>query len=424
MKLGSRLNLLITDINKSGIGIGKHEEKNIYIPSTMVGDEVVVKIKDVSRDYVRADLLEVVKASSNRITPACSYYPECGGCSLQHMNGASYLAFKTNLVHNILSELGVSIDVLGEIIQTGFGHRRRVSLKVALDSELKIGFFREGTNDIVDIDKCAVATSEINHLIEPLRKFIKDLQLPHIVKGISLTVLDEAIDLVAQTSEYFTKSDKVKIKDFCLKYNIARFTQDSDKPVVIFENELAVIEFAGNKVSYPTNSFLQATKHAESKINEIIASHLIDGFEIADLFCGLGTYSFACLKSADHVSAYEGSYEMVLAAQNAVNDSGLSEKIQFYSRDLFKRPLIAKDLNKFDLVILNPPRDGAKNQVIELAKSKVSKIIMVSCNPDSFKRDTKLLCKADYQLISLTPIDQFYFTKHLELVGIFEKIKI
>jgi|SaaInlStandDraft_6_1057023.scaffolds.fasta_scaffold21533_1 23S rRNA (uracil1939-C5)-methyltransferase len=422
MKLGRKITLPITDINKAGIGIGKYEERNIYIPSSMIGDEVVARIRDVSKEYVKADLVEVIKPSSNRAIAACLYYPKCGGCSLQHMNETSYLDFKTQIARNILSELNIESEILTELVQTGFAARRRVSLKVAVDPEIQIGFFAEGTNDIVTISKCLVASDEINGLIEPLRVFIADLQLPHIVSGISLTMLDNAIDLVAHTREYFTKSDKVKIKDFCLKNNIARFTQDSDKPIVIFENEFAIITFAGSAVNYPANSFLQATKHAEEQINKIIAGHLIQDTSVADLFCGLGPYSFNCLKIVDQVAAYEGSQEMVTSAQNAALESGLSDKIRFFCRDLFKRPVLAKDLNKFDIVILNPPRDGAKNQVIELAKSRVSKIIMVSCNPDSFKRDTKLLLKADYKLTSLTPIDQFYFTKHLELIGVFTLI--
>ncbi|MBL6785385.1 MAG: class I SAM-dependent RNA methyltransferase [Rickettsiales bacterium] len=421
IKLGQELKVKIEDHNEKGIAIARYEGKKLFIKSVIKDEEALVKIIDVRDKYFKAKLLKVIDSSSSRADPPCQYYDECGGCNLQHFTDEAYLNLKHRFAKNIIDNLGVNQDVLQKVEYVGAKARRKVSLKISYDEILKVGFFQENTNQVVDISSCYIASDRINKIIVKLKDLLLSLNNCRIIKEILLTDLSDKIDIVAKTSEYFTKTDKQIIKDFAELNNIARFTQITDQEIVIFDNNSAAIDFGKFLINYPSDSFIQASKIAETTIVKIIKSYSKTQQNILDLFAGLGTYSFNFCLDAYSISAYEGNKVMVNAALQAIIKYNLEDKIRFFTRDLFKKPLISKELKKFDLVIINPPRDGAKNQIIELSKTNIPIIIIVSCNPTSFNRDAKILISGNYSLIELTPIDQFYYSSHLELVGVFKK---
>jgi len=165
---------------------------------------------------------------------------------------------------------------------------------------------------------------------------------------------------------------------------------------------------------------LQATATGQDAIISCVLNYLKDCRHIADLFSGCGTYSFALASQAISIEAFEVNEAMSLAAHNAATKHDLNHKIRTSTRDLFARPLKEHELNRFDAVVINPPRTGAQAQIKQLSShQKIHAICMVSCNPSTFERDAKQLLSAGYKLTSVTPIDQFYWSNHLELVGLF-----
>jgi 23S rRNA (uracil1939-C5)-methyltransferase len=417
--LGQEVKLIINKLNNNTDGIASYNGMNIYVGNTLVGDEVIAKIYEKREGYAKAKLLEIVKPSSMRITPPCRYYDKCGGCNMQHFNKATYLGFKEKIADEIVSDLTNGSLKTARIFETGFNDRRKLNLKISFETELKIGFFKEMSHQVVDIAECLVADDRINNLIPHIRALLSKMKIKRILKEITIYDLGHSFDIMLNSSEYLTKFDKVIITEFCLQNNIARFSQNIDQENIIFDNKNAYFELKDIKIFPPINYFIQASAKVENRIVDVIKEHVSQDDNVLDLFAGLGTYSFSIYGLVKNITAYEGSKNMVNVTKKMIAENQL-ESVNVFYRDLFKRPIAVKDLSKFDKVIINPPRDGAKNQIIQISKSKIRKIIMVSCNPVTFKRDSKILIKAGFKMTYLQALDQFYANTHLELIAIFE----
>ncbi|MCC7260677.1 MAG: class I SAM-dependent RNA methyltransferase, partial [Alphaproteobacteria bacterium] len=189
----------------------------------------------------------------------------------------------------------------------------------------------------------------------------------------------------------------------------------------VFERS-AVEQRCGNTyVEIPPGAFLQATETAVHAITGILLQALEGYRSVADIYSGLGTYSLPLAEAGCRVSAFEGNAGMVAALHNAAWQQGLEAQVTAMTRDLFRDPLPARALSAFDAVVINPPRNGAGPQAAQLAESRVPVIVMVSCNPATFARDAAMLKKGGYILAEATPIDQFLWSAHLELVAVFKK---
>ena len=417
--LGQEVKLIINKLNPKADGIASYDDMNIYVAKTLVGDEVIAKIYEKRDGYAKAELLEIVKASPMRIKPPCRYYGKCGGCNMQHFNQTSYLDFKQKISDDIATDLTKGSVKAASIFETGYNDRRKLNLKISSESELKIGFFKELSHQVVDITECLIANNRINKLIPHIRVLLNEIKIKRILKEITIYDLGHSFDIILNTSEYLTKADKESIKEFCSQNNIARFAQSIDQEHIIFDNMNAYLELKDMQILPPINYFMQASYKVENRIVGAIKEHIDKNDNVLDLFAGLGTYSISIYGLVKNITAYEGSKNMVNVTKRMIAENQLDRLNVFY-RDLFRRPVSAKDLSKFDKVIINPPRDGAKNQIIQISKSKIRKIIMVSCNPVTFKRDSKILIKEGFKMTYLQSLDQFYANTHLELIAIFE----
>ena len=202
---------------------------------------------------------------------------------------------------------------------------------------------------------------------------------------------------------------------------VSRRVPQAEDPVTLYDTDQATITFADVEVMLPPGAFLQATRAGQEAITAQVVKHLQHRDMIADLYSGCGTYSFPLIQHANRVSAYEGVSEMAAAMNNACVRHGLDERMQTTVRDLFSDPLSAEELNAFDGVVINPPRNGALPQVKQIGKSKIRQVVMVSCDPSTFKRDASALLAAGYTLTEVTPIDQFTWSHHLEVVAAFHR---
>lgn len=419
MLLGQEIKLIITNINSKAEGIASYKNINIYVAKTVVGDEVIAKIYDKREGYAKAKLLEITKASPMRINPPCLYYDKCGGCNMQHFNHNSYLDFKQNIADEIAVDLTKGSLKSGRIFETGYNERRKLNLKINFDSDLKIGFYTELSHKVVDVKKCLIATDRINKLMPKLRVLLNSIKIKRILKEIIIYDLGHSFDIMLSCLEYLTKHDKENIRNFCEDNNVARFAQFINHEEIIFDNHAAFIEFANLKIYPPVNYFIQASRKIEEKIIEVIANNINHGDNVLELFAGVGTYSFSIYDKVTNITAYEGIKNMVMAAKEVISENQL-KNVEYFYRDLFKKPLQSKEVAKYDVAIINPPRDGAKNQIIQISKSRIHKVIMVSCNPITFKRDSKIMLQNGFKISTLLPLDQFYANIHLEMVAVFE----
>lgn len=418
------ISLKIDSIRTPGDGVGKHNNKSVYVPFTCSGDEIEAKITDESSSRIQADLIELKHASALRQTPPCEYFAKCGGCKLQHVNEKTYDDFKIGIVKDVLRDLGLKDMKLEPFYKVPLNSRRRVDLKVSVEKDVvKLGFFAARSHDVVDVQKCIVAEDSINAILPALREVISSLQKPSIINSVSITKLAEGLDILIIAKSKLTDEDAEAFSQLAKGANIIRLSQTYDALDKSYEKiidlERAYVTFGETQVNIPVGSFLQATSSSQDKLIEFVVQNLKNSKKVADLYAGCGTFSFPLVKSAKFIGSYEGSEAMVSAIYSSAVKNNLDNKINATQRDLFKKPLNEKELNNFDAVVINPPRNGALPQIKNISKSRVNKLVMVSCSPETFKRDAKNLLQNGFKINSLQPVDQFLYSSHMEIAACF-----
>jgi len=435
---GTIFEATITRIGSEGDGVGPYNNFHVIVPKTAIGDKISCMVKYTTKDRIHANLIHILEASPNRILPPCEYFNECGGCSLQHINSDAYKNYKLGLLTSILNNNNIPLPSEISWFSVGKQARRRAFVRFegnasSLANKAKLGFHEHQTHNIIDIKQCLILETELDSLLAPLKEL--SLKLGINIEGWMLTNTDSGIDITLH-------SDNVKIKNASFIFKtLAGFANSYSTPIKghshsrpniariswrrgknnISANTITdpILLVAGKKITLPNEYFLQAAKSGQEAILSAVIRHIDDGAKILDLFSGLGIYSFAVADKASKSYAYEIDPQMVEAMEDNIRKHGLGDKISAYCRDIEKFPLGRDELAKFDIAIINPPRTGALKQIGVLAAGGIKKIIMVSCNSGTFARDAKILHDSGYKLTSLSAIDQFYYSHHLEQVGIF-----
>ena len=317
----------------------------------------------------------------------CPLFSICGGC-VYDFASPNYRAEKIKKLNGW--------NLSSEPFWTDAGQRRRADFCF---SGCEFGFYQRGTKNIIRVDRCPNLLPEINAVLPKLAT------LPWVGTGSALvTVCDNGIDLgVVSDVPYFTREFKESVE----KLPLIRVTWNGN---IVMQKTQPKISFAGHTVDYIPNAFLQPTVQSESAMREFVASHIDDGARAADLFCGLGNFTF--VTNADG----QGRDGVSKANIDGFDVVGTGAK-----RDLFKNPLSVKMLNTYDVIIMDPPRAGALAQTKLIAESNVKKVIYVSCNPTTLRRDAKILANAGYKITATAAFDQFVGTDHWELAVVFEK---
>ncbi|PIR37825.1 MAG: hypothetical protein COV35_07810 [Alphaproteobacteria bacterium CG11_big_fil_rev_8_21_14_0_20_39_49] len=359
-------------------------------------------------------------------TPPCPHYGSCGGCNMQHIQDAYYTRMKQGRLLDILNSLNVDESVAKPLVYIGEYSRRRVDIKVSVcKGEVSIGFYAPKSHEVVDIKTCLIMDKSLFALLPPLKEMISGLKKPSVIKSVNLTALEHGVDIFINIRQALHANDSKVIDKFICQNNIVRIAikreDGNDDFDIIHDTGKADINLDEVRVSLPVGAFLQATEKGQAAITEYVLDSLKSCKSVADIYSGCGTYSFPLLQYVERVAAYEGAEDMVLAMHNAAIDAGLGSRLNAVKQDLYKTPVNAQILNRMDAVVINPPRNGALPQVKQVLKSDIQKIVMVSCNPDTFKRDAKYLIDGGYKIISAVAIDQFYWTRHLELVAVFDR---
>jgi 23S rRNA (uracil1939-C5)-methyltransferase len=332
----------------------------------------------------------------NHVAPVCRHFPECGGCQLQQLSDSAYAAYVRDRVAGALTGQGIGADDIAEAHISPPYSRRRASLRVMrLGKSIQIGFSTQASHRIVDMHEC--------HVLEP----------PLVDQGVDVTLTGISPQGLEQTEA---------LLDFARDHALARLMLDGeDGPLTLWEPDPVTVTFGSLAVVFPPRAFLQATADGEAALIAEVRAGLADAKMVADLFAGLGTFALTVADDVQgrKVYAAEAARTHVLALQSGGNR--LPGRIFPEHRDLFRRPLTPKELDRFDAVVLDPPRAGAEDQARELAASTTPRIVYVSCNPPSFARDAKTLIEGGYRLESLKPVGQFRWSTHVELVGIFSR---
>jgi 23S rRNA (uracil1939-C5)-methyltransferase len=378
-------------------------------------------------------------------------------------NEESYRESKKKNLENLLGESCSNIDW----IWIGGHSRRKVTFQI--NGKNHLGFFVEKSHNLIEIDETNLVEEKISELIPHLKNFLKNQEQNFYTRAM-VTLFDSGLDIILTATKTLDFSQAKKLTDFAKSQNLNISLRVKNNITPIFLTRKNQIFYPNFKIDLDSDIFIQATKAGLESIVKIIrnfvrtrlksrcdesemadsrAPHhsvldireersavnppftaiagrdfkrvLKQGEIVADIYAGFGAYSFAIQDLVKSISAFEGDEKMVNLISKNVAANNLGNKIKPETRDLFLNPLTKKELNKFNLAIINPPRNGAAPQVSEISKSALKNLIYVSCNPESFARDATILINSGFKIVSLTALDQFHSTKHLEVVGVFQK---
>lgn len=407
--------VLIDKVGFQGDGLSR---EGVVVPLTLPGERVTVR-----PGKERPELAEVLAASPDRVTPPCRHFTACGGCAMQHWDMAAYSAWKREVVEVQLRHAGLETEV-APILTTPPASRRRVGLHARkVGKSVEIGYKMRRSWSLVPISECPIAEAAIvralphfRQMAAPLFEHPKSAPILHITS--SRTGLDIDISGVERTRSGGLSADaRMQIAMTAGEADFARVTMGGE---ILYEVRKPRVAFGKAVVSLPPGSFLQASEASEADMVRLVKAGVEGASRVADLFCGAGTFTFPLAETAV-VHAIDGAGEAVAALKSAIGSAPGLKTINAEVRDLFRRPLLAEEMKTLDAVVFDPPRAGAEVQAAEIARSKVGRVVAVSCNPQTFVRDAKILVVNGFSLDSVTPIDQFLWSSHVELVAVFSR---
>jgi 23S rRNA (uracil1939-C5)-methyltransferase len=367
-------------------------------------------------DLVAADG-KVIAGPHHRVPP-CRHFPECGGCQLQQLDDEAYAGYVADRIAGALAAQGLTAPSLPPARLSPPRSRRRAALSAERRGrEMLVGFRAGASHRIVDMRECHVLCPELFALVEPLRTLLFDLLPPRGAAGARLTLADQGVDLLLERVEADGLETAERLTAFAASHNLARLSiDDGYGPQTRWEPEPVTVTLGGAAVPLPHATFLQATAQGEAALIAAVRDAIGSAAAIADLFAGIGTFA---LSLGGRVYAAEGGHEAVLALKAAAGRAGRPLFVEH--RDLYRRPLDRSELDRFEAVVLDPPRAGAREQIALLAASNVPVIAYVSCNPATFARDAKMLVEGGYRLDRVLPVGQFRWSTHVELAARFSR---
>ncbi len=357
-----------------------------------------------------------VTPGPHRQKPPCRHYGTCGGCQLQHVDEATYAQFVSDRIADALAAQGIAAHIAPASLSPPHSRRRASLRAVRKGRQVQLGYAEAKSHTLVDLNECPVLDPALVALLKPLRTLFAKVLPDRKSANIVMTRVDQGVDLLIAGVEIEGLEALEALAEFGGRNGLARLSVDEGfGPLARYEPEPVTVTLGGTRVSFPEGAFLQATLHGETALVAAVLAALDGSTHRADLFAGLGSFTFA---SGAHYAA-EGERDAALALQTACHARVSATSIEH--RDLFRRPLSAAELSRFDGVVIDPPRAGAKEQIAQLAASKVRLIAAVSCNPATFARDARTLLDGGYTLDWVKPVGQFLWSTHVELVGAFRR---
>jgi 23S rRNA (uracil1939-C5)-methyltransferase len=408
--------IAIARIGHRGDGIAETPAGPIYVPYTLPGETVEVEPWPGHPD--RRHLVRVDAASAERIAPICPHFGICGGCALQHWSAARYRDWKRALVVEALAQAGLDAPVADLLDAHGEGRRRAVfHARRGTHDVLEVGFAALKAHQVVAIDRCPVLAPALKGSIEAAWAIAETLGRERKPLDIQVTATEAGLDVDLRGSGPLTAARTTELAQVAERHRLVRLTRHGE---LVAQRAAPAVTIGRARVLLPPGAFLQATAAGEAALAALVAGHCEGAAKIADLFAGVGPFALRLAECARVIAADQDSEAIAALKRAAAATPGL-KPVETQLRDLFRRPFVPVELKTFDAVVFDPPRQGAQTQARELAASTVPLVVAVSCNPATFARDARILVDGGYRLMQVTPVDQFRYSAHVELVARFER---
>jgi len=402
--------LAVAYLGVRGDGVADGLHGPVFLPFTLPDEEVLVEFGAPS-----PKLLAIERASVDRVGPICRHFGDCGGCRLQHWRHAPSLVWKRGLVLEALRAQGIEAHVASIVDAHGAGRRRAIFHARRDAKGTHVGFMRMGSHAIIAIEECpilapsmAMSLSVATDVAEILTKSNKPLD-------IAVTATDAGLDIAVKGHGPLTPAESERVVALATRHDLARCANHNE---VIVERRQPLMVIGSCRVAPPPGVFLQPTMQGEAALAALVADGVGEARNIVDLFCGIGPFALRLAAKAQ-ISAFDSEADAIAALIKAARGVSGLKPVRGEARDLFRRPLLPLEINGFDAIILNPPRQGAQAQIRELARSRALRVVYVSCNAATFARDAAVLIRSGFRLERVTPVDQFRYNFHVELVGVF-----
>ncbi|MGD9543715.1 MAG: class I SAM-dependent RNA methyltransferase [Methylocystis sp.] len=404
--------LVIERLGARGEGVAWLGGRRVFVPYALVGETVTA---DVDGDHAR--LIDIVDASPLRIAPICPRFGDCGGCAVQTLRADAYAAWKRGLVETALANAGLKLGV-APLVDAHGGGRRRVAFHARFDSgAAHVGFMAARSHRIVEIDACPLLAPELGGALNAARAIAVILAARGKPLDIAVTATLGGLDIDLRGAGPLDDSETGALIAAADAHDLARLTNHAR---LVALRRAPHIDIGPATLTLPPGAFLQATQSGEEEIAARVLKATEKAQSIADLFCGVGAFALRLARRAQ-VKAYDLDAAAVAAMRAAAQAAQGLRTLDGAERDLFARPLNASELNDFDAIVFDPPRAGAAAQAAEIARSAVPAVVAVSCHAQSFARDAAILLKGGYVIREITPLDQFRYAAHVEIVAVFEK---
>ncbi len=401
--------LAIDHLSGKGEGVARGAAGPTFVPFALPGERVL--------PAAGGPFPTVIDPSPERATPFCPAFGRCGGCAMQHMQVRAYAAWKQGLVQRALDREGFGLAVDPTVVAHGVGRRRAILHVRFQGGEPVAGFMAAGSHDLQPVGSCPVLAPALKDVFAVAAAVARPLAQRGKPLDVQATATDAGLDVDIRGHGPPDGSERLALAEAAQDLDLARLSIHRD---VVVERRPPTIVMGGAPVHLPPRAFLQATAEAEEALGALVLAGVGKAKAVADLFCGVGPFALRLAARARVYAADAGSDAVAALARAARARQGL-KPVEAETRDLFRRPLLPMELDAFDCVVMDPPRAGAEAQARQLAAARVRRVVSVSCDLATFVRDAAILRAGGFRLERVTPVDQFAWSRHIELVGVFRR---
>ncbi|MBQ9625124.1 MAG: 23S rRNA (uracil(1939)-C(5))-methyltransferase RlmD [Clostridia bacterium] len=419
----------ITDIASSGMGVCRVNGKVVFVPGVIVGEKVDVEIVDEQSGYATGRAKTIANISPHRRTPPCRFFEKCGGCNLMHISYEEQLRVKEEIVKSAVSRIGNQSCEIDGIIpaKNEFAYRNKAAFPV---KDGKIGYFEQGTHNIVEINSCPLLNDIMNKILTEIRPLIKNnSSLCHIV--IRTCGKETMVTLVTKERQYTIEQEILDVLK-SLEVDSVNINYNQNPKVILGEHtenvygkEAVTYSVMGNEFAVSPTAFLQInTAQTETLYKKALSLVDLNGRVVLDAYCGIGTISLAIAKEAKQVIGIEINGKAVENAKEAAKANGIENAEFVCGKCESVIPQLLENMQEPPIIFFDPPRSGLDKKVITaVTASNINEIVYISCNPATLARDIKLFAEKGFAVQSVTPVDMFPNTGHVEVVSLLSRIE-
>ena len=427
---GKQIDVTIDSLGGRGDGVAEHAGQPVFAPFALPGERVRVRLTGKSRAGVRAEVLEILSESPDRVEPPCPHFGPCGGCTVQHLADAAYRRWTREQVRTALARRGFADPPVAEPLFVGANTRRRAALTaVRTGSGVRLGFHGRASHTVEDIQTCHVLDPAIMALLPELRPVLGRLLGPRETADVTVLLTETGPDVRIASADSPGLKAREALAGFAQSCDLARlsWTESGPASADVPPEPVALhrwprLTFGDTAVTPPPGAFVQPTRDGEAALTAAVTGWLAEATgPVADLYAGVGTFTFP-LARTHKVHAVDGAEDAMGALWQAVRKHDLMGRVTPEVRDLVEEPLTPDELSDFGAVVFDPPRQGARDLAANLAAADVPTVVALSCNPNTFGRDARTLVDGGYALHAVRPIDQFPWTGHVELAALFSRV--